>query len=129
MSLSALIIVDELADRAVVESSLRAKPAVFEQCFATGDIASARRLLVRERVDLVLVDLDLDSSSQMISDLRCNTRYSALPLIGISYNAEEERVSSLLERGLDAFVSKPLRRDVVRAEIDEIAGIRPGQSA
>ncbi|WP_321470755.1 response regulator [uncultured Paludibaculum sp.] len=128
MSLSALIVMDELADRSVVESSLRAKPIVFERCFAACATSTAHRWLEHEQVDLVFVDLDLEGGSQMVRDLRTNSRYGALPVVGMSYNSDAELVGQLLNGGLDAFLSKPLRRDIVRAEIEEIAGLRSGQS-
>lgn len=119
---------DELADRSVVELSLRTKPAVFGRCFAAAAAPAARRCLERERVDLIVVDLDMAGGSEMVRELRGDVRTSALPLVGLSYDADAERVGRLLNGGLDSFLSKPLRRDVVRAEIEEIAGLRAGQS-
>lgn len=120
---------DEFADRHVVETSLRANPSVVRHSFTAGGPEAAQRLLARERFDMVFVDLDLDGCPQMISELRRDAQYSALPFVGVSSNADEELVEQLLTSGLDAFMSKPLRRDVVRAEIEEIAGLRSGQSA
>lgn len=120
---------DEFADRHVVETSLRANPSVVRQSFTAGGPDAAQNLLARERFDMVFVDLDIEGGPQLVSELRRNARYSALPFVGVSYNADEELVEQLLSSGLDAFMSKPLRRDVVRAEIEEIAGLRSGQSA
>ncbi|QOY88836.1 response regulator [Paludibaculum fermentans] len=129
MSLSALIVMDEFADRHVVETSLRANPSVVRHSFTAGGTEAARRLLARERFDMVFVDLDLDGCPQLLSELRGDAQYSALPFVGMSHNTDEEQVERLLSSGLDAFLSKPLKRDVVRAEIEEIAGLRSGQSA
>lgn len=119
---------DELADRSVVESSLRVKPAVFGRWFAASAAPAARRCLDREQVDLIVVDLDMEGGTEMVRAFRADARTSALPLMGMSYDADAKRVGRLLDDGLDSFLSKPLRRDVVRAEIEEIAGIRAGQS-
>ncbi len=120
---------DEFADRHVVETSLHANPSVVRRSFTAGGTEAARRLLARERFDMVFVDLDLDGCPQLLSELRQDAQYSALPFVGMSRNADEELVERLLSGGLDAFLSKPLKRDVVRAEIEEIAGLRSGQSA
>lgn len=120
---------DEFADRHVVETSLRANPSVVRHSFTAGGTEAARRLLARERFDMVFVDLDLDGCPQLLSELRGDAQYSALPFVGMSHNTDEEQVERLLSSGLDAFLSKPLKRDVVRAEIEEIAGLRSGQSA
>ncbi|MGC4051576.1 MAG: response regulator [Paludibaculum sp.] len=112
-----------------MESSLRANPSVVRQSFIAGGTEAAHRLLAGEQFDMIFVDLDLEGGPQLVSELRGNARYSALPFVGMSYNANEELVQQLLSSGLDVFMSKPLRRDVVRAEIEEIAGLRSGQSA
>lgn len=115
---------DEFADRHVVETSLRANPSVVRHSFTAGGTGNPPPA-GRERFDMVFVDLDLDGCPQLLSELRGDAQYSALPFVGMSHNTDEEQVERLLSSGLDAFLSKPLKRDVVGRRSKRLPGSGP----
>jgi signal transduction histidine kinase len=88
-------------------------------CFATGDGAAVRDLVVREKIDLVLLDISMPDVGglQVLEQLRAMRSALELPVIMVTAHSESVAVVGALKRGANDYVTKPIDPDVLAARI------------
>jgi CheY-like chemotaxis protein len=76
--------------------------------------------------DLVLMDIRMPvmDGLEATSRLRANDATRALPIVAVSANASPEDRRRSLERGANAFLSKPVRHERLTAVLTEQLGLR-----
>ncbi|MGM9489919.1 response regulator [Ideonella sp. YS5] len=76
--------------------------------------------------DLVLMDIRMPvmDGLEATSRLRANDATRALPIVAVSANASPEDRRRSLERGANAFLSKPVRHELLTAVLTEQLGLR-----
>jgi CheY-like chemotaxis protein len=83
--------------------------------------AALRRLLERERFDLILLDVLMPEVDgiEVAMALKASPRHAAIPIIGVTAVAGERDRDKLRAAGMAAVVTKPYRPEALRRAIAE----------
>jgi two-component system, sensor histidine kinase and response regulator len=86
----------------------------------------AAEMVEREPFDLVLMDIQMPVMSGLeatrIIRASKNSCVRRLPIVAMTANAMAGDEQKYLEAGMDGYLSKPIRRDVLRAELERFSG-------
>ncbi len=115
-----LIVEDHPVNRQLTEAMV-AKLGFTTALAATG--REALSLLENERFDLVLMDVQMPELDGLTATRRWREREQQLgrqhvPIIAVTAHALPQDREACLEAGMDAYLSKPLRREALEAAID-----------
>ncbi len=120
-----LVADDNAASRALVRAVLRN-----EQVFEAVNGKDALDAIARERPDLVLLDIDMPvlDGYAVVSRLRADPQYSALPVVAVTAYAMTGDREKALAAGFSAYLPKPIRAAALREQIAALLneGARPG---
>ncbi len=106
-NVTVLCVEDNAANVELVEQTLSERPAV--RLLRAPDGATGLRLAREERVDLVLLDLDLPDAdgAAVLSELKGDAATSAIPVVILSAAAAADQAERLLALGARSYISKP----------------------
>ncbi len=122
MSKKILIAEDSSTMRALIVSSITAMGDY--DIFEAANGFEALRILPREKVDLVITDINMPDINglELVSFIRNNPRYQSTPLFIISTEGSERDREKGLKLGADAYLVKPFApgelQDLVRRYLD-----------
>ena len=119
-----LLVEDDPLQRTVTSSWLEESGHVVK---TAANVAQALRALKRDSFDLAILDWMLPDGSgeQILRWVReCRTQ---LPVMFVTARDEEHEIASMLRRGADDYVVKPLRRQEFLARLEAL-GRRTGRS-
>ena len=92
--------------------------------------AQALDILARERFDVVLMDMQMPVMDGLEATRRLREREALsgehVPVVALTANAMEKDRLRCLEAGMDDFIAKPFRADVVLASVARLAAMRQG---
>lgn len=108
-----LFVEDELVTRRIVEDCFRLENI---RVSSVGSLAAARATLLREAIDLVLLDLTLPDGDG-VTFCRELRKKNAVPLIMLTARAEAEEVVAGLESGADDYIVKPVSTSILVARV------------
>jgi two-component system phosphate regulon response regulator PhoB len=126
--INVLVVEDEPDIQQLVSYNLL-KAGFNVSCADSGE--QALRILAREEIDCVLLDLmlpgmnGLEVCSAMKSD--CNKRYASIPIIMLTARGEEEDVVSGFQCGADDYITKPFSPRVLVARLHAVVGRSRGR--
>jgi CheY-like chemotaxis protein len=119
-ALRTILVVDDNPDsrhllRSVLKSSCE---LVLEACQGQ----EALDVITRAEPDLVLLDLEMPvlDGFAVLSELRRDPRFSALPVVAVTANAMFGDREKALAAGFDAYVTKPIQAVSLRRQIDQL---------
>jgi DNA-binding response OmpR family regulator len=118
-----LVVDDEEETRIAVCESLRWAGML---CSEAGDVARARRVIARNRPDIVVLDLSLPDGDglELLRELRAG---DDLPVLVLSGRSEEHDRISGLDLGADDYLTKPFSAKELASRIRTV--LRRSQSA
>jgi PAS domain S-box-containing protein len=124
-SATVLYVEDNLANLRLVERVLGRQPGVKVLAATQGRLGVG--LAQRHHPDLVLLDLHLPdiTGEEVLDELRALPETAGVPVVVISAAASKARVDALKERGIEAYLTKPI--DL--AELLEVVGHALGDRA
>lgn len=104
---SFLIVDDISAMRSVTKMLLIQLGA--KQIHQASNGAEAMKLLARERIDVVLSDWNMPvmSGTELLAAMRAEPKFSALPFILITAEAERQRIQQAIDAGVNGLLVKP----------------------
>jgi two-component system chemotaxis response regulator CheY len=124
MSLSILIADDSAIVRAVVRKVLALTGLDVERVHDAGDGLEALQILRRNRLDLVLADVNMPNMGgvELLAEMHADPALAGIPVVIVSSERTEPRIDELRRTGARAYVTKPFRpeqlgkvlRDVLR---------------
>jgi CheY-like chemotaxis protein len=119
---SVLYIEDNLANLALIETILLARPQVTLIPALQGQLGLD--LAWEHRPDLILLDLHLPDvpGAEVLRRLRADERTRATPVVVISADATRTRIETLTEMGAQAYLTKPLDVDQFLETLDTALG-------
>ncbi|MGA2418754.1 MAG: response regulator [Candidatus Acidiferrum sp.] len=86
----------------------------------------ATEMVERERFDVVLMDIQMPVMSGLeathIIRASRNPQVRRLPIVAMTANAMAGDAEKYLEAGMDGYISKPIRRDVLKTELERFSG-------
>ncbi len=116
MTLRVMVVEDSSAMRAFVRAALEDDLSGVEVREASSGF-EALRLLPREPVDLVIVDINMPDINglELVAFMRKSEAHARTPVIIISTESSEKDKSRGLALGANAFLRKPFQPDELRA--------------
>jgi two-component system, chemotaxis family, chemotaxis protein CheY len=123
MKLNILIVDDSSTMRSMVKKILTLTGLPIGEFFEAGNGQEGLDQVAAHWVDLVLVDLNMPvmGGLEMIKRLRENPDHSGIPIVVISTESSQARITDILSRGIH-FIHKPFRPEAVREIILEYFG-------
>ena len=86
----------------------------------------ATEMVEREKFDVVLMDIQMPVMSGLeathIIRASKNPQVRRLPIVAMTANAMAGDAEKYLEAGMDGYISKPIRRDVLKTELERFSG-------
>lgn len=98
----------------------------YQDVAIVGSAEDALEALKAQTFGLMVLDWDLPGMSglDLVKELRAGERYRYLPIIMVTGNSEQEDVVRALQAGVDAYLVKPFRYDVLQEKLKQLLGIR-----
>jgi two-component system, chemotaxis family, chemotaxis protein CheY len=124
MSLNVLVVDDSAVMRSIIIKNLRASGIPLAQVFEAGDGAEALWMLTKNHVDLALVDINMPvmNGEELINKLRQNPRTAQLPVIVVSTEGSETRITKLRDNKA-GFVHKPFTPEKLKEKLWDVMGV------
>ncbi|MCU0228802.1 MAG: response regulator [Bryobacterales bacterium] len=126
MSLKVLIVDDSPLMRRFVERVLRMSGLELAECREATDGLDALAKIRESVPDIVLTDINMPTMDGE-SLIRCISEDSTMrdiPVIVISTDRTEFRMSRLMELGAKGYVAKPFNPEVLRAQLERVLGMQ-----
>jgi len=93
-------------------------------CLEASDGGEALRILARDWVDAILTDINMPQmdGEAFIRALAGDEMLSTIPVLVVSTDATEQRISRLLSLGARGYVTKPFLPEDLRSALERILG-------
>jgi two-component system chemotaxis response regulator CheY len=120
-----LIVEDSATMRSLLASSLEELGDELE-VFEAASGFDALRILPRDAFDLIVTDINMPDINglELVSFVKSNASYRAIPLIIISTESSERDRAKGLELGADAYLVKPFEPEELIRVVRELLGKR-----
>jgi two-component system chemotaxis response regulator CheY len=128
MAFRVLIADDSPAMRSVIRRVIELSGFEVEKFLEAGDGGDALRLLRAEAVDVILTDVNMPNvnGEQLLRLLGEEESLRATPLIVVSTDATNHRISRMLELGAKGYLTKPFFPEALRGELERVLGVTNG---
>jgi two-component system, chemotaxis family, chemotaxis protein CheY len=120
-----LLIVD---DSPVMRSFIRRIIAISgfdaSECREASNGLEALEALERSPADLVLTDVNMPGmdGEQLVRSMKANRQFAGIPIVVVSTDATESRVSTLLRLGASGYLTKPFVPERLSEVLTDLTG-------
>ena len=123
----ALIVDDSSVMRKIVERSLRQAGIELEKVVEAGNGAEALVAVGKERVDLVLCDINMPvmDGLEFVKQLATLEAAKGIPVVMITTEGSEAHVVQALSAGARGYIRKPFTSDQVREQVMPVLAKKP----
>jgi two-component system chemotaxis response regulator CheY len=117
-----LIVDDSSVMRKIVERSLRQANLTISQVYEAGNGEEALGVLTREKVDLILCDINLPvmDGLEFVKHLPAVEHAKGTPVVMITTDGSETHVVQALSAGASGYIRKPFTPDLVSSQISSV---------
>ena len=124
MALNVLVVDDSAVMRSIIVKTLRMSGIPLGDVFQAGNGEEGLRILEGNWIDLALVDIHMPvmDGEQMIQLLRQQPETKDLPVIVVTSESDQHRITLLLQQGT-GYVSKPFTPEALREAIIKMTGV------
>ncbi len=122
---STVLIVDDCASmRNVIRRILGMSGFPVEEYYFADDGDSALALLRRHHVDVILSDINMPrlDGEAMLMRLREDEALRNVPVLIVSSDGTQDRISRLMSAGAKGYIVKPFQPAQLRAELERVLG-------
>jgi two-component system chemotaxis response regulator CheY len=122
MSLDLILVDDSSAMRKMIRRVLDVSGFAIGRCHEASNGRDALDVLARERVDVVLTDINMPvmDGEAFVRELRANRELAQLPVIVISTDSTAVRRERLDQLGAQGYLSKPFTPERLRDELERV---------
>jgi len=123
MSLNVLIVDDSAVMRSMVIRTLQMAELALGEVYQAANGHEGLEALERHEIDLAIVDINMPvmDGEEMIQRARQNPATAGIPIMIISTEGSQTRISRLIQRGV-RFVHKPFTPEIVCDVVADLAG-------
>ena len=124
MATKLLVVDDSSIIRRVIIRTLKMVLPEIDTILEAANGVEALEVLGENRVDLILTDINMDDMGgiELISRLKANEAMKDIPVVVVSTEGNETRMSQLLEQGAVGYVKKPFTPEQIRDVLSGIIG-------
>jgi len=124
MSLNVLIVDDSTVVRAMILKTLKLAGLPLGEVHQAANGREGLDVMENHWIDLALVDINMPvmNGEEMIETVRANPDWRDLPIVGVSTEGSETRITRLLDKNT-RFIHKPFTPEQVRNVVTEILGV------
>ena len=117
--LDVLIVDDSAAIRKILQRVLRQTDIAVGTVFEAGDGAEALETLRKQKVGLVLSDINMPNMDglEFLTHLRAEPAWQKLPVVMVSTEGTHAKVLEAVERGASGYVRKPFTADQIKEKL------------
>ena len=117
-----LIVDDSSVMRKIVERSLRQANLNLSQVYEAGNGEEALGVLTREKVDLILCDINMPvmDGLEFVKHLPTVENAKGTPVVMITTEGSENHVVQALSAGARGYIRKPFTPDLVSSQISSV---------
>lgn len=122
MSFTVLIVDDSPAMRAFVRRILDMSGLEVGRCLEAADGLEALRLARREKVEVILSDINMPvmDGEEFVRQLNADPELRHIPVVVVSTDRTETRVQKMLALGARGYVTKPFLPEALRQELERV---------
>jgi len=122
--ISALIIDDSSVMRKIVERALRQAGLALANVFEASSGVEALDLLRRQRVDLILSDINMPimDGLEFLRQMRAQDLAPEVPVVMITTESSEEHVREAILAGAQGYIRKPFTTEQVKERVLPLVG-------
>jgi two-component system chemotaxis response regulator CheY len=110
--------------RAVLRRVIDLAGVPVETCQTACNGRAALETLRRERVDLILSDINMPemNGEELLAELKKDEVLREIPVLVISTDATSIRMQRMLKLGAAGYVIKPFQPETLRSEVERVLG-------
>ncbi|HUP03767.1 MAG TPA: response regulator [Bryobacteraceae bacterium] len=114
-----LVVDDSAAIRKILQRVLRGTGMPIGAIYEAGDGQEALDTLGRQRIDLVLSDINMPKMDglQLLASLKSSDKWRAIPVVMITTEGGESRVAEAVKLGAAGYVRKPFTADQIKEKL------------
>ena len=122
MALDVLIVDDSAAIRKILQRMIRQANVPVANILEAGDGVEALDVMKRERVSLVLSDINMPNMDglQLLAHIRASAELKRVPVIMITTEGGEAKVLEAVQLGANGYVRKPFTAEQIKEKLDGI---------
>ena len=124
MSFSILIVDDSLPMRGVLKKTFRAAGYGGSSFLEAKDGKQALETLRENWVDIVITDFNMPvmDGLTMIQEMKKDNLFKDIPVVVVSTEGSQEKISQFLEQGASGYVTKPFTPEQIRDILVQLLG-------
>jgi two-component system chemotaxis response regulator CheY len=122
MALNILVVDDSTAIRKILIRVLRQTALVIEEIFEARDGLEALEIVRNHPLNLVLSDINMPNMDGLafLAELKSAEQWRALPVVMITTEGSEEKVSQAIKLGSAAYIRKPFTAEQIQEKISAL---------
>jgi len=123
MGINVLVVDDSSTMRSMVQKVLSMSGLPIGSFFQAENGREGLDVLDKEWIDIALVDINMPimTGMEMIDQLRDKPDLCELPIVVVSTESSESRISEIKEKGI-RFVHKPFTPELMRSVVEDLLG-------
>ena len=120
MALDILIVDDSAAIRKILQRVLGQAEIPVGSVYEAGDGAAALEILKRQKVGLVLSDINMPNMDglQLLGHIRANEEWRHVPVVMITTEGAAARVQEAVALGATGYVRKPFTAEQIKEKLN-----------
>jgi two-component system chemotaxis response regulator CheY len=125
MSFNVLIVDDSGAMRSVIKKIINISGFKMSQCLEAGNGVEALERLKQNWVDVIISDVNMPEMNglELLLALYEDPLYQNIPVIIVSTEGSNERISEATNRGAKGFIKKPFLPEDIKRILCDVMGV------
>jgi two-component system chemotaxis response regulator CheY len=121
-----LIVDDSATTRAIIKRTVQMTGIPTEQIFEASDGLQALLTLGREKIDLILLDLNMPNMGGLETTKRIRSMpcIATVPVVIVSSESTAGRQNQLAAEGVQAYITKPFTPERIREVLTNVLGVK-----
>ena len=123
MAVTVITVDDSSTMRRIIKNTLK-KIGYGDEILEAGDGKEALNVLANSNVDLIITDWNMPVMDGLtfVKHIRADNKYDDTPIIMVTTEAAKEDIITALKAGVNNYIVKPFKPDVLKDKIDTVLG-------